>query len=320
MIIRIIFAGLIAFAPSQDGKEMCVVLVDARNPLTVNGELVPPHHPVIRVAERTVVASPMLRQPDALTPDQSALFFLDDESLSFMPNASTEVDLNVFTLAPEQKPNPSKPCCHDVMVCTGTTLCTRHPTAAPFHEQRQDFSWILRPDEAVPDAAHLAGDCFEATPPPSTVVARFKLPAGRLFTYQLEGEAAPTNASTDSIITVAFTAKFPFPEFEPRAVPRRIALEIEVDSSPELLIDAVGFSGIVHKPIHLRDGSVLELMVMNSPMEEIRDPNLGGDMPARHFAHYYRLSETPIDPSNWRVPANAVSAGELLCPPVQMGP
>ena len=332
-LIRLIFTGLVTFVPNADYTEVCVVMVDARNPLQVPGteEFLAPHVGGIRVDHRFVEGiSP--RPPDLVVDGdrgESAIFLLDDEQLTLAPTDSEELLLKV--VRNQRTPDTLKPC------CTGLPgdLCVGPPCGQivkSYQEQRRDFDWLISLAELHPaddKVAKVKGDCFDETAPPSVVLARFPLPAGTLITRVLEGEDDPGNWYSDLIAVPEFNADDVLGHEEVlRALTRDVALEIIVSGVPELEIASSNlFTGQPGVPIKIQanDRSLLEVRFFNSSLDVIRHDHYhaGEDElahQAHHFLHFYRLSESLIDPSLWRVPARGEGAGDLLCPPEQGRP
>ncbi len=322
-MIRIIIMGLVAFVPSVDNQDQCVLLVDATAPLVFGGYSVPEHHAAIRVHGDRVDKSAGRRLPDRFVgpSGEHALFFLRDEKVELVAIHSEEVKRRPCCIPEGEMPDPKKPCCTGAPgeVCEGDNRCPggRHP----YDRQRRDFSWVLDLGEIVSGAARAKGDCFEVDPPDGDVEAQLRLPAGELFTFQLEGEPDPANTNTEKIQIVRFPGS---DGFEPRAAARKLALEIKKipdDREPELRIRSSRFSGEALPEIRLTgEDGLLEVIVMNSPTADLHDPDQTGRDPAPHFGHYYRLSRTTIPREQWLIPwwADLKAAGDLLCPPVTM--
>jgi hypothetical protein len=317
-MIRIIFLGLIAFVPSADDKKQCALLVDASRPLDYGGHTIPAHHAAIRVHRDRVDTSTGRRQPDDYVgpEDQYAVFYLRDEIVRLEPEHSGEAPSPPLRIP--EKPDPRKPCCTNAPGenCSGGNQCVGTP---PYEQQRKDYDWVLPLGETVPTAARAKGDCFEVDPPDEDIQAQVHLPAGKLFTLQLEGEPDPKNTDTDKIALIVFPGA---DGFEPRAAARRVALEVGVvgDGEPALRIRSRIIGSDVDLPVIRLQGKdgLLDVMVMNSAAPQLDDPDHVGTRPAPHFVHFYRLSATEIADDKWLIPRSFPFQGELLCPPVRM--
>ncbi|MBV8515979.1 MAG: hypothetical protein JO197_01125 [Acidobacteria bacterium] len=292
-ILHIVFSGLIAFIPSQNGTEMDVVLLSAgdcaQHYHMSDGTALPPHKPLVFARGGSCTgdcptndsAIAAFMYPDqsstaALASLEAAIdgggaWLLDASDLTLRKGSTSAADLPSLTIETG-----------DRAVVNGVTSVI--PTTAT---ERRDFSWVAALQSICPDCTFKSA-LTSSTPPEGLVVARFKLRSGNLFTYsvaRIGSDVTPVNFrrldGTGSVSTYS------------QAIATWVGADIEVTGDSIDLVETK-FDGDPGRTMHLtpdEDGKI-ELAVVNLPS---RTPPLttGNPSPApgKHFELYYDLAD-----------------------------
>ena len=319
--LRIFFIGLIAFVPSQDGKELTVLLVETRpGHVASDGSLIPPHHPMLlaRAAECRGHCGidegidPLLLFPKdsaadahlAAALDAGAAWTLDGSDLSIVDAGSRKASASLSLQGHPRQP--------------GAPLAlSRNPEG-----NTMDFDYVADLSRIVPSAGVVDPDVLARLPQRRLITARLRLRSGKVGTCRLvhvDGEVHSFDfkslrrdcAKQERGSSQLLAAPQPLADW--------VAAEIEV-SGPEVEIVETRFASGEIRTIRLapQDGLV-ELAVLNIP-----DPPSEEELPEhheadRHFELYYKLAQKPLPPCQWPVPHvgpkdESVKAQGSACP------
>lgn len=185
-ILRILFSGMMAFIPDENGTEVTVLLLNTDHYHTSDGAAMQPHKPLL--IARAGACTGDCVDDDAeiaefLWRDQSSAVALDSlanavgngsawviagSDLAVQKASSNAADLPAFSLRDDVR---------------GTT--NGQPNIVPTTStERQDVSWIASLSQVCGSGCTIDPDLFD-TVPPSIVAARFKINAGTLFTSSI---------------------------------------------------------------------------------------------------------------------------------------
>lgn len=185
-ILRILFSGMMAFIPNENGTEVTVLLLNTHHYHTSDGAAMQHHEPLL-------VARAGGCTGDCVTNDQNiASFLYRDQSASValdslaaaVANGSawaiTGSDLGVRKATSGAAELPALSRVNGVRgTSNGDPLAI--PTTAA---ERRDVSWIASLNALCGTGCTLDPDLFDAIPP-SIVAARFKLDTGTMYTHSV---------------------------------------------------------------------------------------------------------------------------------------
>ncbi|HEX7184665.1 MAG TPA: hypothetical protein VF756_22765 [Thermoanaerobaculia bacterium] len=297
-ILKIFFMGLIAFVPSQDGKELTVLLVETRpGYVASDGSLIAPHHPMLLARAEKCWGHCGIDEgidPHLLFPRDSpadaqrylaaalgngAAWSLDGSDLSIVDAGSQK---SSASLSLQGRPRqPGAPLALSKTL-EGDTL---------------DFDYIADLGRVLPAAGAVDPDVLARLPQRRLITARLRLQSGKIGTYRLVHMFGKVHSfSFKALRCNGANVEYSQPLAD------WVTAEIEV-SGPEVEIVENHFADREIRTIRLapQDGLV-ELAVLNipdPPSEEELPENHEAD---RHFELYYKLAQTLLSPCQWPVP------------------
>lgn len=281
-LLRIYFAGLIAFAPLGEGREMMVLLVDARDGYAASdGTWIEEHRPLL-LARAGQCRGTCREQDEGITellyPD--ALRKGSDEAAKALGAALRGGggwvlgDSNLSIVAPPGA------------MPTGGSL-VRASSAT-----RESFDWVASIEAIDPSAATIDADVLKEHPTKGLIAARLKLSAGLLKTYRLV-------RADDQLAALSFRALRDRSSRVASGQPLTdwVMLEIPVSGCRLELLDE-NFSTGARRTMELSpskcDGSeVVELALLNVPKarsHSASEKHAGERRIGHHFEIYYELS------------------------------
>ena len=332
-MLRVIFTGLMTIVPSdlpvEEARSACVVVVDARSESMDSDpdvrKPIQPHVPHFRFDQSLLAPNSPLKPRLFRTTTAGvveAVVMLEGVDVAFVTGEADDEDFEITTGTRE--PGTSMPCCEgNPAECPAYARCVTTP-GHPYLRQKEDFYWVLRPEQGVVDAKKTHDDCYESPLPDDRSVARVSLTRGRLFTHRLDGQTAPDDGVAKNVKRVVFDDG----RTDYQAVAREVALEVAVPGETKEVYVVIREPDRADRPpgilvLRWPEGRDAELTVDNAPLHEFLMP--GSSHPERysrrHFEHLYRLVETGIPPNTkLPVPSRMNVAGDLLCPPAHGGP
>lgn len=307
-ILRILFSGLITFVPSQDGKEVTVLLLNVPAGHHVsNGTPLQQHKPMLVVrpgscsgdcARDTAVAQGIFRD---LTSSQQA------EALETACDGGGAWDLtgSQLTLRKSSEEADDLP---DLVLHTGVRgTVNGHPAPIPTTAaERADYSWIADLKQLGGTSGFSINTDVLATVPPSIVAARFRLRTGKVFTYSV----ARIGSNVTPVRFERLDGSGSASSYS-QAIATWVAADIEVSGDSIDLVEEK-FNGGTGRTMTLSpdaNGKV-EMAVLNLPpfvppsTSTNNAPEVG-----KHFEMYYELAATPPSAATRLVPrAGAASS------------
>lgn len=308
-LLRILFSGLITFVPSQDGKEVTVVLLNVpANHHVSNGTPLQQHKPIVvaragscsgQCPKRDADVAQFLFADQSLTVAEDSLENACDGGGAWMLNGS---ELSLHKSSEEADDLP------DLVLHTGVRgTVNGHPAPVPTTAaERADYSWVADLKQLGGTNGFSMNSNVLATQPPGIVAARFRLRSGKVFTYSV--------ARIGSNVTpVHFERLDGSGSVSPysQAIATWVAADVEISGdSVELVEDK--FDGSTGRSMTLSpdaNGKV-EMAVLNLPpfvppaTSSNNAPEVG-----KHFEMYYELASTPPSAATRLVPrAGAASS------------
>lgn len=291
-ILHIVFSGLIAFIPSQNGTEMDVVLLSAgdcgQHVHMSDGTALPPHKPFVFARGGSCTGDCPTRDATIapfMFSDQSSATALDSLEAAVAGGGAWLLDASDLTLRKGSTSAAELPAL--TINTTARPSVNGVPAAIPTTaSERADFSWVADLQQLCPTCA-FTSDLTSSTPPSGLVVARFKLRSGNLFTYsvaRIGSNVTPVHFQRlDGSGNVSTYSQ---------AIATRVGADIEVTGDSIDLVEQK-FNGDPGRTMHLTPDSngKIELAVLNLPA---RTPPLTTGNPApgpgKHFELYYDLT------------------------------
>lgn len=283
-VLRIFFMGLIAFVPSRDGKELTVLLVDARQGYDASdGSTVPPHKPMLLAragdcqghcgAESSEIARvlfPGANPDDSLANalNHGAAWHLDGSDLTILAkNAdrlASSTPLHIELRRRNGKSVPGNP------------------------DERKDFSWVADLGRIHPPGT-VHPDALALRPQKGLVVARLRLESGTVWTYRLvsvDGKVPSLSFKTLQGGGAAVDYSQPLADW--------VVAEIRIPGNAVKIVEN-RFAGGEGRAIDLAPhNGVVELAVMNipkpAPRPETPEESHRAHEPGKHFEIYYKLT------------------------------
>jgi hypothetical protein len=313
-IVHIIFSGLMAFIPNQDGTEVTVLLLNVdHNYHSSDGTSLPHHHPFLFARGGNCSGTCPTADSEIaefMFADQSAQTALNSLAAAVQGGGAWKLEGADFTVRKGSTSDPSLPTLDIERNARGSVNGVLQPiptTAAA----RRDFSWIADLKQICTTCV-LDDDVFDAQPP-AIVAARFRLASGKLFTYSV--------ARIGSNVTpVHFNRLDGTGSVSPysQAIATRVGADIEVEGS-SIQIAETKFDGSAGRTMTLTPDASgkVEIAVLNiPPFVPPAAPSTVTPEVGKHFELYYNLTQAPPDAETRLVPRAGAASGVPSYPEV----
>ncbi|HVF59360.1 MAG TPA: hypothetical protein VNJ70_06060 [Thermoanaerobaculia bacterium] len=307
-IVRIFFVGLIAFVPSQDGREITVLLLDAADGYTVSdGSRIEPHKALLLARSGSCTG-------DCGTDLETARFLFSDltddaarDALAQAVDAGFAWRLDGSELAlfgPERSALPAAPL---AIRANGRTAGESLPASAA---ERKDFGWVAELGRIDPSAGVVDPDVLLASPQKGLIAARLRLRAGEIWSYRLV-------SLQDEVPPLSFRSLQSEQQSDDyrQALTDWVVAEIRVQGDV-LELSESRWNGYSGRAAALRPaGNVLELALLNVPqghaahaVEAQSSPSAPGA--GKHFEMFYELAK--MRPPNHLRPVPYIAGSERV--------
>jgi hypothetical protein len=314
-ILRIMFSGLIAFVPSQDGKELTVLLLNAGHNFQISdGTQLAHHMPMLLARAGSCAGQCTTRDPNVaqhLFSDLSA-----DEALDALAAATSG---GGAWLLSDSELSIRRGCSRDPMPSSlgvaqnlrgsanGQVLSIPSTT-----QEREDFSWVTDLKQLCPSGCVLNPALLSSQPPSGLIAARLRLRNGRVFTYSIvrnAGKVTPMHFQT-----LSGTTALPYSQ----AVASWVAADIQVSGDTiELVEDKFGSTPSRSMSLAPGQNGIVEVAILNlPPVIPPSSPATTPPDPGRHFEIYYDLLQTPPASDNRPVPFPGPASSNTVFPDV----
>lgn len=280
-VLRILFTGLMAFIPNENGTEVTVLLLNTNHYHTSDGAAMQAHEQILYARAGNCTGSCVTN--DAAIAgysfrDQASAVALD--SLAYALGNGSAWRISGSDIAVQGTNLPALDIRDDVR---GTDII---PTTSA---QRRDVSWIADLSQVCGGGCTLDSDLF-ATVPPDLVAARFKIDSGELFTYsvaRLGSDVTPVHFrrldGTGSASSYA------------QAVASWVGVDVNVSGS-SIQIAETKHDGSTGRSMTLSPDATgkVEVAVINlPPFVPPASSNNNAPQVGKHFEAYYELLENP---------------------------
>jgi hypothetical protein len=308
-IARILFTGLMAFIPDENGTEVTVLLLNSNHYHTSDGSAMPPHKSFLLaragncsgacVDDDTSIAYDLFRD---LSPSERI------DSLAYaLDNGSGWVIAGSDIAVQKSSGGANLPALQILDDARGTV--NGQPQVIPTTSaERVDFSWIPALQQLCVSGCTLDSDLFD-TVPPAIVAARFKINSGDLYTYsvaRLGSDVTPVQfkrldgtGSTSSYV---------------QAITSWTGLDIEVTGSSIDFVETKHDSSAGRTmTLSPNSSGKVEVAVVNLP-PFVPPATSNNDAPqvGKHFEMYYELLASPPAQEARLVPRAGAPSGTTV--------
>lgn len=184
-LLRILFSGLIVFIPSQDKKEVTVLLLNVPHHHHLSdGSALQKHTPVLLARAGGCTGECPRRDPAIakyLFRDQSLSVALDSLEAALLNGAGLILSKSELSISKGNSEGPDLP---GLTFAETRPMVNGQPAIIPVSAvEREAFDWVIDLKKLCPDCS--IDPAMLSGLPPSLVAARFKLRTGKLFTYSV---------------------------------------------------------------------------------------------------------------------------------------
>ncbi|HEX7828268.1 MAG TPA: hypothetical protein VF787_01370 [Thermoanaerobaculia bacterium] len=310
-ILRILFTGLMAFVPNENGTEVTVLLLNADHYHTSDGAALQAHTPILYaragdctgdcVTNNSTIANTTFRDTPSTAVDslETALgdgsaWLIAGSDITVEKASSGAANLPAFNLRDNVR---------------GTT--NGNPKVIPTTtSEREDISWIASLNTVCGGGCTLDADVFD-TIPPELIAARFKLSAGDLYTFgiaRIGSDVTPVhfNRLDGTGSNSAYV----------QAVATWVGADITVTGDSVKFVESKYAGGGRTMTLSPDVSGKVEVAVVNlPPFVPPASSNNNAPQAGKHFEMYYELLEEPPAREERLVP-RAGAVGEIEVPEV----
>jgi hypothetical protein len=314
-LVRILFSGLIAFIPSEDGTEVTVLLLNVDHAYhSSDGSSLPDHKPIViaraggctgdcpnrdsEIAQYVYADKSLSAAQDSLEEavEGGGAWVLDGSDLELRKGSTTDPALPAFAI-------------EDGVRGTVNGQPQMVPTTST---EREDFSWVADLEQLC-SGCTVDADLFDSIPP-ELVAARFTLRSGRLFTWsvgRIGSDVTPVHFKrldgTGS--SSAYT----------QAVADWVAADITVSAESIELVEEKFNGGTGRSMLLEPDASgTVEIAVLNlPPFVPPSSPDNNSPSVGKHFELYYELEDNAPAAAARLVPRAGAAPGAPTYPAIE---
>jgi hypothetical protein len=299
-VLRILFSGLMAFVPNEDGTEVTVLLLNVDHAHhTSDGAVLPPHKPLLLARAGNCTGACPKRESAIANFVYSDVPAAADSLESALGNGGGWVLSGSDIVI--RKGDTNDPELPTLSLRTGVRT-TIIPTTS---SEREDLSWIPNIKQLCAGGCTLNPAVLGNNPPSGLIAARIRLRSGNVFTYSVArvgGNVTPVHFQrldgTGSGSSV-------------QAIASMVGVDVQVSGS-SIEIAESSFSGSAGRTMRLEPdaGGKVEVAVLNLPaFVPPASPNNDAPEVGKHFEAYYDLLQNPPARETRLVPrAGAASA------------
>ncbi|HEX6099183.1 MAG TPA: hypothetical protein VF432_22915 [Thermoanaerobaculia bacterium] len=299
-IAKILFTGLMAFVPNENGTEVTVLLLNADQHHTSDGAAMQAHTPIVYVRAGGCSGSCVTNNATIAGfsfRDQSPSVALDSLADALGNGSAWLISGSDLTVQ-----GGNLPALNIVDGVRGTDVI---PTTST---QRGDFSWIASLSDLCGSGCTLDSDVFDAVPP-SIVAARFTIDSGELSTFsvaRLGSDVTPVHFKR--LDGTGNTSAYV------QAVSSWVGVDIEVPGSSIQLVETKHDNSTGRSMTLTPDSSgQVEIAVINlPPFVPPASSNNNAPQVGKHFEMYYELLDSPPARETRLVPRAGAPSGTTV--------
>jgi hypothetical protein len=307
-VLKILFSGLMAFIPNDNGTEVTVLLLNPNHYHTSDGAAMQPHKPLIYargncsgdcVNDDTSISQYTFR-------DQSSAAALD--SLVYALGNGSAWEISASDIAVQKSSGAANLPSLNIHNGDRGTVNGQPQIIPTTSTERKDISWIPALQQLCTNGCALNSDLF-ANVPSDIVAARFKINSGDLYTYsvaRLGSDVTPVHfkrldgtGSTSAYV---------------QAVASWIGVDIEVTGDSVDFVETKHDGGTGRTMTLSPDASgKVEVAVVNLP-PVVPPSSSNNDAPqvGKHFEMYYELLANPPARETRLVPRAGAPSGTTV--------
>ena len=290
-VLRILFTGLMAFIPNENGTEVTVLLLNADHYHTSDGSAMQAHKPILYaragscsgacVDDDTTIASHTFR-------DQASAVALD--SLSYALGDGSAWLIAGSDIAVRKSSGAADLPALQIRDNVRGTVNGQPQLVPTTSSEREDFSWIPKLQQLCTNGCALDSDLL-ANVPPGIVAARFTIDSGDLYTYSVARLASSdvTPVQFKRLDGTGSASSYV------QAVASWVGLDVEVTGDSIDFVETRYDAGTGRTMTLSPDSSgKVEVAVVNLP-PSVPPSSSNNDAPqvGKHFEMYYELLENP---------------------------
>jgi hypothetical protein len=307
-VLRILFSGLMAFIPNENGTEVTVLLLNSNHFHTSDGLALQPHKPLIFargncsgdcVDDDVDIAGFTFCNLSSSAALDSLVYALGGGSAWKISGADIAVQKSSGAA------NLSALQIRDDVRGTVNSLPQIIPTTST---ERRDFSWIPSLQELCGSGCAIDSDLLGSVPP-GIVAARFKINSGDLYTWSVARLGSNvTPAQFKKLDGTSTTAAYV------QATASWMALDIDVTGSSIDFVET-RYNNDTGRTMTLSpdESGTVEVAVLNAP-PFVPPASTSNDAPqvGKHFEMYYELLTNPPDLEDRLVPYAGAPSGTTV--------
>lgn len=290
-LLKIVFSGLMAFVPNQDGTELTVLLLNVPHAYhTSDGAAVEHHNPTLFARAGHCTGDCPKEQSVANTfyPDQAPATALQSLQSTVADGAAWTLSSSDISVRKASTSAPNLPALSFVTGVRGTVNGV--PRAIPATSAaREDYSWLASMNSVCP-ACTLNPAVLGNNPPSNLIAARFRVRNGRVATYsvlRMGNNVVPVEFrrldGTGSASSYA------------QALAGWVVADVQVTGDAIEIVEDQ-FDGTAGRTMKLSpdaNGKV-EIAVLNLPsFEPPASPHNAAPQVGKHFEVFYELAGNP---------------------------
>jgi hypothetical protein len=291
-IVRILFSGLMALIPSQDGTELTVVLLNVEHAYhTSDGASVPHHNPFLIARAGNCTGQCPKRDASVATPlfpDKSTSAAADALEAAVAGGGAWLLSGSELSVRRASSNDPELPAL--VLETNVRGMNDGQPLMIPTTSaEREDLSWIASLKEVCPTCT-FNPDLLATQPPTNLVAARLRLRTGKVFTYSVA--RIGTNVTPVHFTRLDGSGS---PAAYSQAIASWVGADIEVSGDSIEIVEEKFDGGTGRSMILEPDANDhVEIAVLNLPsfVPPASTANLSPQA-GKHFEAYYDLTVTP---------------------------
>jgi hypothetical protein len=294
-ILKLFFTGLMAFVPSQDGKEMTVLLLNVNHDFqTSDGSALAHHKPLLIARAGDCTGQCPKRDTDIaqyVFADQSETDAADSLEAAVAGGGAWVLANSELSIHKGSVDDPDLPALNVRRNLTTGII----PTTSA---EREDFNWVADMKQIAPSGYAFNTDLLDS-PPPGLIAARLHLRSGKVFTYSVARIGSNVTPVHFQRLDGTGSAS-PYSQ----AIASWVGAEIQISGENVEIVEDK-FDGGTGRSMTLSpdaSGNV-EVAVLNlPPFVAPAAPFVGTPDPGKHFEAYYEVAQTPLASSARLVP------------------
>ena len=306
-IVRILFTGMMAFIPNENGTQLDVVLLNVPHGQSISDGTALPHHKPLLFARAGNCTGTCPTDDAAIAAylfgDKATNAAVDSLEAACSGGGAWELSGSEISIVKGSSSDPDLPAL-DIQSGVRTTLI---PTTSA---EREDFSWLADMKQICPNCG-LNSEVLDAEPPAGLVAARLRLTSGKVFTYSI----ARIGSDVTPVHFKRLDGQGNASSYT-QAIATWIAADIAVSGDGIKIVESK-FDGSNGRTMTLTPDSNgrVEIAVLNLP-PLVPASQSGTAGVGKHFERYYDITANPPSAAARLVPLPGAAPGTASYPQV----